>query len=95
MKQQVCATWPNCTGLGDAQHCIVHHTNYDAVMPYLDGDAFTDVLVDLRGYGSSVGMRGCYTVEEIAADCLPNAGMPYFATAVENFLRRTAQDDKD
>lgn len=46
------------------------HTNYESVMPYLDGAAFTYVFVDLRGYGKSIHMRGDYNVQEIAADCL-------------------------
>lgn len=46
------------------------HSNYDAVMPYLDGTAFTYVFADLRGYGKSIELTGTYTVEEIAADCL-------------------------
>ena len=82
MKQQVCTTPPDCTGLGHVRHgtgpeCVLvmhdwlgDHTNYDPVRPYLDGDAFTYVFVDLRGYGNSIGMRGCYTVKEIARDCL-------------------------
>lgn len=46
------------------------HGNYAALMPYLDGTAFTYVFADLRGYGQSIHLTGAYTVEEIAADCL-------------------------
>ena len=46
------------------------HSSYDAVMPCLDGDAFTYVFVDLRGYGQSIALTGEFTVAEIAADCL-------------------------
>ncbi|MDM8354767.1 alpha/beta fold hydrolase [Pandoraea communis] len=46
------------------------HTNYDALLPYLDGATFTYVFVDLRGYGRSKHLRGCYTIDEIATDCL-------------------------
>ncbi|QOT80050.1 alpha/beta fold hydrolase [Cupriavidus basilensis] len=46
------------------------HTSYDAVMPWLDGQAFTYVFVDLRGYGQSIELAGEFTVEEITADCL-------------------------
>lgn len=68
--------------LGYAQHgtgpehvLVMHdwlgdHTTYDAVLPYLDGIAFSYVFVDLRGYGKSMALPGCYTIEEIAADCL-------------------------
>jgi 3-oxoadipate enol-lactonase len=47
-----------------------HHTTYDAILPYLDGAAFTYVFADLRGYGKSKGIAGEYSVREIAADCL-------------------------
>jgi 3-oxoadipate enol-lactonase len=75
-------TQASTSGLGYVQHgtgpervLVMHdwlgdHTNYDSVMPYLDGAAFTYVFVDLRGYGKSIHMRGDYTVQEIAADCL-------------------------
>lgn len=46
------------------------HTTYDAVLPYLDGTAFTYVFADLRGYGKSMALTGRYTVDEISADCL-------------------------
>lgn len=46
------------------------HGSYDAVMPWLDGQAFTYVFADLRGYGQSIALAGACTVEEIAADCL-------------------------
>lgn len=46
------------------------HTTYDAMIPYLDGSAFTYAFVDLRGYGNSRDMTGEYTVTEIATDCL-------------------------
>ncbi len=69
-------------GLGYARHgegpipvLVLHdwlgdHGNYDAVMPWLDGEAFTYVFADLRGYGLSIELTGACTVEEIAADCL-------------------------
>jgi pimeloyl-ACP methyl ester carboxylesterase len=46
------------------------HTNYDPVLPYLDGTAFTYAFVDLRGYGGSRDVRGEYTMREIAGDAL-------------------------
>lgn len=49
--------------LGDA-------TTYDAMRPYLDGEAFTYAFADLRGYGASRDMGGEYSVREIARDCL-------------------------
>ena len=44
-------------------------TNYDAILPYLDGEAFTYAFADLRGYGASRDIAGAYTVDEIARDC--------------------------
>lgn len=46
------------------------HTNYDALLPYLDGNAFTYALVDLRGYGRSKHLSGDYSIDEMARDCL-------------------------
>jgi pimeloyl-ACP methyl ester carboxylesterase len=46
------------------------HSSYDAIVPWLDGRAFTYVFVDLRGYGQSIELAGEFTIEEIAADCL-------------------------
>jgi len=46
------------------------HTNYDPILPYLDGTMFTYAFVDLRGYGLSKDIAGQYTVAEIARDCL-------------------------
>jgi pimeloyl-ACP methyl ester carboxylesterase len=36
----------------------------------LDRDAFTYVFMDYRGYGGSKGLRGRYTMDEIATDAL-------------------------
>jgi 3-oxoadipate enol-lactonase len=69
-------------GLGHLRHgdgpvrvLVLHdwlgdHTNYDAMRPYLDGDAFTYVFADLRGYGRSSHLTGAYTLDEVTADCL-------------------------
>lgn len=62
-------------GNGPIRVLVMHdwlgdHSSYDAVMPWLDGDAFTYVFADLRGYGLSINLDGEFTVEEIAADCL-------------------------
>jgi len=46
------------------------HSNYDPILPYLDGNRFSYVFVDLRGYGLSRDIPGRYTVQEVAADCL-------------------------
>ncbi|KVH37683.1 alpha/beta hydrolase [Burkholderia cepacia] len=75
------ASGPN-GGLGYLRHgtgpeCVMvlhdwlgDHTNYAALLPYLDDTAFTYVFADLRGYGRSRHLSGTYTVDEIAADCL-------------------------
>lgn len=62
-------------GNGPVRVLVLHdwlgdHSNYDAVMPWLDGHAFNYVFADLRGYGLSIELTGEFTVEEIAADCL-------------------------
>lgn len=62
-------------GTGPEHVLVMHdwlgdHTTYDAVLPYLDGTAFTYVFADLRGYGKSMASAGRYTIEEISADCL-------------------------
>jgi 3-oxoadipate enol-lactonase len=62
-------------GSGPSRVLVMHdwngdHTNYDAILPYLDRAAFTYVFVDLRGYGTSRHIAGEYTVEEISRDCL-------------------------
>jgi pimeloyl-ACP methyl ester carboxylesterase len=56
------------TGLGYVQYgdgpirvLVMHdwlgdHSSYDALMPWLDGRAFTYVFVDLRGYGLSIAL---------------------------------------
>jgi len=59
-----------------AEHVIVmhdwngDHTTYDAMIPYLDGAAFTYAFVDLRGYGKSREVSGEFTCAEISRDCL-------------------------
>jgi pimeloyl-ACP methyl ester carboxylesterase len=62
-------------GAGAEQVIVMHdwngdHTTYDAMIPYLDGAAFTYAFVDLRGYGRSREVSGEYTCAEIAGDCL-------------------------
>lgn len=76
------AALASATGLGFTSHgtgpehvLVLHdwlgaHETYDAVHPYLDGEYFTYVFADLRGYGHSLTLRGRYTIEEIASDCL-------------------------
>lgn len=62
-------------GDGPSHVLVLHdwlsdHSSYDAVMPWLDGKAFTYVFADLRGYGQSIALDGEFTIEEVAADCL-------------------------
>ncbi|UVM63603.1 alpha/beta fold hydrolase [Pseudomonas sp. B21-010] len=62
-------------GNGPTHVLVMHdwlgdHSSYDAVMPCLDGHAFTYVFVDVRGYGQSIELAGEFTVEEISSDCL-------------------------
>jgi pimeloyl-ACP methyl ester carboxylesterase len=46
------------------------HTTYDPVTPFLDGDRYTYVFPDLRGYGLSRHIGGRYTAQEASDDCL-------------------------
>ena len=62
-------------GTGSEHVLVLHdwngdHTNYDSVLPYLDGVSFTYAFADLRGYGKSKAMTGEYTAGEISRDCL-------------------------
>ena len=62
-------------GSGPEHVLVLHdwngdHTNYNSVLPYLDGKAFTYAFADLRGYGKSRHIRGEYTVGEISKDCI-------------------------
>jgi pimeloyl-ACP methyl ester carboxylesterase len=43
-------------------------TTYQAVTPYLDGEAFTYAIPDLRGYGEAKLTGGDYSMAEIAGD---------------------------
>jgi 3-oxoadipate enol-lactonase len=45
-------------------------TSWTPVLPYLNAERFTYMLVDLRGYGRSVHLRGEYTETEAATDTL-------------------------
>jgi len=62
-------------GRGPVNVLVLHdwlgdHTNYDELMPLLDGSAFTYVFADLRGYGLSIDLSPTCNVDEIASDCL-------------------------
>lgn len=62
-------------GHGPRRVMVLHdwlgdHTGYAPLLPWLDGSAFTYAFIDLRGYGRSMGMRGDYSLMEMAADCL-------------------------
>lgn len=43
------------------------------IWPYLDGETFTYLFLDYRGYGARRGTTGKYTVPEAAADVLATA----------------------
>lgn len=60
-------------GTGEKKLLILHelmgdHTNYDAILPYLDYNKFTYIFTDLRGYGLSKHLKGNYTCDEAAND---------------------------
>jgi len=60
-------------GAGPARVIVLHdwmgdQSTYDAMKPWLDGDAFTYAFADVRGYGLSKGLEGRFDSAEIAAD---------------------------
>ena len=46
------------------------HTSFKALRPYLDGDTYTFLLADHRGYGLSHGLAGPFHIEQAVADVL-------------------------
>ena len=65
------------SSLGTGTHAVVvlndwlcDTSTWDAARPYLDGDAFTWVFADLRGYGRSRSLAGAHVLEEGAQDVL-------------------------
>lgn len=62
-------------GAGKRAVIVLHewlgnHSNYAAIIPYLDAYAFTYAFADLRGYGLSREIAGTYGLEEAATDVL-------------------------
>lgn len=60
-------------GRGPQKVVLLHdwqgdHRNYDLALPFLDTDAFTYAIADLRGYGRSLSLPGPYTAAQSAAD---------------------------
>lgn len=60
-------------GTGPGKVLVLHDwmgnsQNYRPLTSYLDGEAYTYVFADLRGYGGSKDMAGAHTVSEAAAD---------------------------
>ncbi len=46
------------------------YTVYNEIIPFFDGDLYTSVFADYRGYGLSSHMDGDYSIDEIAKDVL-------------------------
>lgn len=44
--------------------------NYDPVLPYLNKERYTYALLDVRGYGGSINIKGQFTSQEISDDVL-------------------------
>jgi 3-oxoadipate enol-lactonase len=60
-------------GTGPEKVIVLHdwngsHDNYSPVIPYLSAGPFTYAFMDVRGQGLSLGIKGKYTVEEVAND---------------------------
>ncbi|MBL4596480.1 MAG: alpha/beta hydrolase [Robiginitomaculum sp.] len=45
-------------------------TIFDEIIPFFDGDKYTIVFMDYRGYGLSSHLTGNYSIEEIAKDVI-------------------------
>jgi len=45
-----------------------NYKNYEAIFPYIDKEEFSFIFVDLRGYGLSKDIKGCYSCDEAAND---------------------------
>ena len=63
----------NLIGNGPSKVIVIHDwsqdaTSNDAIKPFLDKDAFTFALVDVRGYGKSIDQTAEYTATEIVKD---------------------------
>lgn len=62
-------------GHGPIRVLVLHdwlcdHSSYDALLPHLDTQAFSYVLMDLRGYGASRELPLDCSVQQIATDCI-------------------------
>lgn len=62
-------------GSGKEKVLLLHNwfydsSSYDPLLPYLDTEVFTYVLMDLRGYGRSKELLGVYSVEEACQDAI-------------------------
>jgi pimeloyl-ACP methyl ester carboxylesterase len=62
-------------GDGDIKIIFLHELmgdcrNYEPSFPYLDTKNFTNIFVDLRGYGLSKEIKGDYNCEEAASDVI-------------------------
>lgn len=54
--------------------------SFEQIQPWLDGRAFSYIFMDYRGYGSMRGVRGAYSIDEVAADALALADRLGFQT---------------
>ncbi len=66
--------------VGDGPHAVLglhgwfgSATSWASLAPYLDRSRFSYFFLDYRGYGSRMGERGEYTVEEAASDAIGTA----------------------
>jgi len=50
------------------------HLLFEGLFPLLDGDRYTAVFADYRGYGLSSAQKGDYTIDEIAGDMIDLLG---------------------
>ncbi|TNF69658.1 MAG: alpha/beta hydrolase [Gammaproteobacteria bacterium] len=63
----------NLLGTGESKVIVIHDwsqdvTSNDAIKPFLNQQAFTFALADVRGYGKSINLTGKYSATEVVKD---------------------------
>lgn len=67
---------------------------FRAIRPYLDGESFTYVFPDIRGYGEAMRITGDFTLDEVARDVLALAdhlGWSHFSLIGHSMGGKAAQ----
>jgi pimeloyl-ACP methyl ester carboxylesterase len=67
--------WHKTIGNGPTKVVVIHgwfwdHRVFTPIFDSLDTDRYTFAFIDIRGYGNSRNIPGCYTIGEVAADAI-------------------------